>query len=43
MILILIRTDPELHRDLVHAAAAADMSMNQWVERMLREHTKAVV
>ncbi len=40
---ILIRTDPELHRDVVYAAAAADMSMNQWVERMLKEHTKAAV
>ena len=38
---ILIRTDPDLHRDVVHAAAAADMSMNQWLEKTLKEKTRA--
>ena len=36
---ILIRTDPELHREVVHAAAAANMSMNQWLEKTLKEQT----
>jgi len=36
---ILIRTDPETHREIVHAAAEADLSMNQWVEKTLKEHT----
>ena len=34
---ILIRTDPELHRQVVVAAAAADMLMNQWLEKTLKE------
>ena len=38
---ILIRTDPELHREVMYAAAAADMSMNQWVEKTLKEQTRA--
>ena len=36
---ILIRTDPELHREVAHAAAVAHMSMNQWVEQTLKERT----
>ncbi len=40
---ILIRTDPELHREVVHAAAAADMSMNQWLEKTLKERIQATV
>lgn len=36
---ILIRTDPDTHREIVYAAAGADMSMNQWVEKTLKEHT----
>jgi len=40
---ILIRTDPELHREVVHAAAAADMSMNQWLVKTLRERIRGTV
>ncbi len=40
---ILIRTDPELHREVVRAAAAADMSMNQWLEKTLRERIRGPV
>ena len=40
---ILIRTDPELHREVVHAAAAADMSMNQWLEKTLKERIRATI
>ena len=40
---ILIRTDPETHREVIHAAAAAHMSMNQWVEKMLKERTRAAM
>ena len=36
---ILIRTDPDTHRDVAHAAAVAQVSMNQWVEQMLKERT----
>jgi len=40
---ILIRTDPELHREVVVAAAAADMSMNQWLEKTLKERIRATI
>ena len=40
---ILIRTDPELHRQVVVAAAAADMSMNQWLEKTLKERIRGTV
>ena len=40
---ILVRTDPNTHREVAIAAAAADMSMNQWVERTLKECTRASV
>ena len=40
---ILIRTDPELHREVVHAAAAADMSMNHWLEKTLKERIRGTV
>ena len=37
---ILVRTDPDTHRDVMRAAAAAHMSMNQWVEKTLKEQTR---
>ena len=40
---ILIRTDPELHREVVVAAAAAGMSMNQWLEKTLKERIRATI
>ena len=40
---ILIRTDPELHREVVYASAAAHMSMNQWLEKTLKEQTRATM
>ncbi len=39
---ILIRTDPETHREVVRAAAAAGVSMNQWLEQTLKEQTRSV-
>ena len=40
---ILIRTDPETHREVIRAAAAAHMSMNQWVEKTLKERTRTAM
>ena len=40
---VLLRTDPDTHRDIAQAAAAASMSMNQWVEKTLKEQTRSTM
>jgi predicted HicB family RNase H-like nuclease len=40
---ILIRIDPEPHREVVVAAAAADMSMNKWLEKTLKERIRGLL
>lgn len=37
-----VRVRPELHRDLVQAAAEKDMSLNEYVARALSEHNDCV-
>lgn len=37
---ILLRIDPAVHRDIAYEAATAHMTINAWINRVLREAVK---